>query len=251
MSTIHSARDLGFILYDWLGVEDLRSRERYSEHSRDTFDAFLDVSAQLATQEFASHNALNDQNEPTFDGERVHIIPEVKVALDAFNAAGLTSATLDEALGGLQFPHAVHRACFMWFQAANAGTSGYPLLSIGALNLLAAHASDDLVDRFARPIADGRFFGVMCLSEPDVGSSLGDVATRAVADPGGSHRIFGTRMWISGGEHDLSENIVALVLARYDGGPAGLPGLSLYAVPKFLVNDDGSLGSAMRSPWSV
>ncbi len=242
MSTIHSARDLSFLLYDWLDVEGLCSRERYREHSRDTFDAFLDVSQQLATNEFATHNALNDQNEPTFDGLRVHIIPEVKAALEAFNAAGLTSATLDEALGGLQLPHAVQRACFMWFQAANAGTSGYPLLSMGALNLLAAHASDDLVDRLARPIADGRFFGVMCLSEPDVGSSLGDVTTRAVPETEGRHRIFGTKMWISGGEHDLSENIVALVLARYDGGPAGVSGLSLYAVPKFLVNDDGSLG---------
>ena len=242
MSKILSSRDLQFLLYDWLDTETLTRRERFADHTRETFDSFLDLSEQLATREFATHNALNDQHEPTFDGERVHIIPEVKHALDAFNAAGLTAAAMDESIGGVQLPNTVQRACFMWFQAANTGTAGYPLLTTGAANLLYAHGSRELVETFVPALADGRCFGIMCLSEPDVGSSLGDVATKAVPQVDGSHRLFGTKMWISGGEHDLSENILALVLARYQDGPAGVRGLSLYAVPKYLVNNDGSLG---------
>lgn len=242
MSKIHSARDLSFLLHEWLDVESLTQRERYADHSRETFDVFLDLSEQLATREFATHNARNDQHEPTLDGERVTIIPEVKRALAAFNAAGLAVATMDEEAGGVRLPHTVQRACFMWFQAANTGTAGYPLLTSGAANLLYAYGSKELIDTFQPALADGRCFGTMCLSEPDVGSSLGDVTTRAVPQADGTHRVFGTKMWISGGEHDLSDNILALVLARYADGPAGVAGLSLYAVPKYLVNADGSLG---------
>lgn len=242
MSLILSAADLRFLLYDWLNVEQLCTRDPYRDHSRETFDAFLDLSEELATREFAPHNALSDQNEPTFDGTRVHIIPQVKDALDAFNEAGFTAAGLSGDLGGMDLPQTVQRACFMWFQAANTATAGYPMLSIAALNLLAAHADPAIFDRFGPPLAQGRFFGVMCLSEPDVGSSLGDVTTRATPVGDGTHRVFGTKMWISGGEHDLSDNIIALVLARYQGGPPGVPGLSLYAVPKYLVEDDGTLG---------
>ena len=242
MSKILSRRDLDFLLYEWLGVEALTDRKRFRDHSRETFDGFLDLSEELATGEFAGHSALNDQHEPTFDGERAHIIPQVKRALAAFNAAGLASAAMDGEVGGLQLPNTVLRAGHMWFQAANTGTYGYVLLTMGAANLLSAHASPELVRRFVPALAEGRYFGIMCLSEPEVGSSLGDVTTRAVPQPDGTHRVFGTKMWISGGEHDLSENIVALVLARYDGGPRGVLGLSLYVVPKYIVNPDGTTG---------
>lgn len=242
MSRILSSRDLSFLLYEWLDVEELTARARFADHSRETFDDLLELSERLATQQFAPHNALSDRTEPRFDGEHVHIIDDVKRALDAFNDAGLAAATLDESVGGFQLPNTVQRACHMWFQAANTGTYGYPLLSVGAANLLAAHAGPDLVERYVPGLAEGRFFGTMCLSEPDVGSSLGDVTTRAVPQDDGTHRIFGTKMWISGGDHDLSENIIALVLARYDGGPAGVRGLSLYAVPKFLPTEQGAPG---------
>lgn len=242
MSTILSARDLSFLLHEWLDVEKLTSRERFKEHSRETFDSVLALAEQIATNDFAPHNASSDRHEPEFDGTRVHIRPEVKEALDVFHDAGFTAGAMDEAVGGSQLPHVVHRACFMWFQAANISTSGYPMLAMGVANLLTAHASSELIDTFVPGIAEGRFYGTMCLSEPDVGSSLADVRTKAIPQPDGSHRLFGTKMWISGGEHDLADNIVHLVLARYDGGPDGIPGLSLYAVPKYLVNADGSLG---------
>jgi butyryl-CoA dehydrogenase len=242
MSRIFSARDLEFLLYEWLDVTGLTTRPRFAEHSRETFDAFLEVSAQIAEREFAPHNRRNDAEEPRFDGERVHIIPEVATALAAFNASGLLAGGMDEAVGGMQLPHVVHRACFLWFQAANIATSAYPLLTMANASLLLTHAAPEHVARFVGPMLEGRFTGTMCLSEPQAGSSLSDVNTRAVPAGDGTYRVTGGKMWISGGDHELSETIVHLVLARVAGAPAGVKGLSLFIVPKHLVGDDGRVG---------
>jgi len=237
-----SRRDLDFLLYDWLDVESLTSRERYREHSRETFDAAMEVCAQVATEQFAPHNKIVDANEPTFDGETVHMAAQVKPALEAFWETGLLGASMDAEVGGLQFPYVVTAACTSWFTAANVGTAGYPFLTQGNANLLLAHASPEQVDTWVRPMVSGRFFGTMCLSEPEAGSSLADITTRAEPQADGTYRLFGTKMWISGGDHELSENIVHLVLARVPDGPPGVKGISLFLVPKKLLNDDGSVG---------
>ncbi|WP_433368061.1 acyl-CoA dehydrogenase [Actinoplanes sp. CA-142083] len=242
MSRILSRRDLDFLLYEWLDVEALTARERFAEHSRETFDAFLDVCARIAERDFAPHNRRNDLEEPTFDGERVHVIPEVAAALKAFNEAGLTAATMDERYGGSQLPVVVARACFLWFQAANIGTSSYPMLTMANAHLLITHGSQEQIDTYVRPMLEGRFTGTMCLSEPQAGSSLSDVLTRAVSQGDGTYRVTGSKMWISGGDHELSETIVHLVLARVAGAPAGVKGLSLFVVPKHLVAADGTVG---------
>ncbi len=241
-SQLLSRRDLDFLLYEWLDVDVLTKRARYAEHSRDTFDAVLDLSEQIATRSFAPHNKKNDQNEPHVDGERVHLIPEVKAALDVFGQAGLMAGSMDAEVGGMQLPHVISGACFTWFQAANVGTSSYPFLTIGNANLLLAHGTQQQIDTWVRPMVEGRFFGTMCLSEPQAGSSLTDVCTRAEPQDDGTYRVFGNKMWISAGEHELSENIVHLVLAKMPGGPSGVKGISLFVVPKFLVHGDGSLG---------
>ena len=241
-SKVFSRRDLEFLLYEWLDVEALTKRERFAEHSRETFDAFLEVSAQIAERDFAPHNRRGDLEEPTFDGTRVQVIDEVAVALKAFSESGLLSAGLDAEHGGLQLPQVVHRACFMWLQAANIATSSYSLLTMGNANLLLAYGSEEQIARFARPMLEGRFTGTMCLSEPQAGSALSDVLTRAVPAGDGSYRVTGSKMWISGGDHELSETIVHLVLARVEGAAAGVKGLSLFVVPKHLVGPDGALG---------
>ncbi|MEU7632199.1 acyl-CoA dehydrogenase [Nocardia sp. NPDC049220] len=241
-STLLSRRDLDFLLYEWLDVEPLTERERFAEHSRETFDAALELSEQLATKYFAPHNKLNDANEPTFDGERVTIIPEVSKALAAFADAGLPSAAMDYELGGAQLPATVAQASYAWFQAANPGTAGYPFLTVANANLLVAHGSPEHIARFVRPMLAGRYFGTMCLSEPQAGSSLADIVTRAEPQDDGTYRLFGTKMWISGGDHELGENIVHLVLAKIPGGPAGTKGISLFVVPRFLVGADGVIG---------
>ena len=237
-----SRRDLEFLLHEWLDVQSLTGRERYAEHGRETFDAVLALSAELAADQFAPHNTLSDANEPQFDGERVSIIPEVGAAVRAFADAGLVSAAMDAEVGGGQLPHVVQQACFAWFQAANVSTSGYPMLTMANANLLLAHATPEQVARFVPPMLEGRWFGTMCLSEPQAGSSLADVATRAVRQPDGTFRLFGNKMWISGGDHELGDNIVHLVLARVEGAPVGVKGLSLFATPKFVVGPDGERG---------
>lgn len=241
-SVIMSARDIEFLLYDWLDVASLTERDRFSDHSRETFDQVLRLCQDLATTYFAPHNRENDLHEPTFDGERVHIVPAVGKALRAFSDAGMVGAAMDYEIGGMQLPHVVYTACMSWFHAANVGTAAYVLLTTGNANLLAAHGSPEQIDRFVRPMLDGRNFGTMALSEPQAGSSLADITTRAVPQDDGSYRIFGRKMWISGGDHDLSENIVHLVLARIPGAPEGTRGISLFIVPKFLPDADGKPG---------
>ncbi len=241
-SLVLSRRDLRFLLHEWLDVEGLLTRARYSEHSRDTVDAVVDLAETVATRHFATHNKRNDAEEPTFDGEHVHLHPEVGEALGVYAQSGFLGATFDESLGGLQLPHVVAAAVSAWFQAANCGTAGYPFLTQANAHLLAAHGSPEMVERYVRPMLEGRFFGTMCLSEPQAGSSLADVTTTAEPQDDGSFRLRGNKMWISGGDHELSETILHLVLARTAGAPAGVKGISLFLVPKHLVADDGSVG---------
>ncbi|SNR95233.1 butyryl-CoA dehydrogenase [Geodermatophilus pulveris] len=241
-SLILSRRDLDFLLHEWLDVESLVKRPRYAEHSRETFDAVLDLAEQIATEHFAPHNRTADENEPRMVDGRVVMVPEVKRALDVFVEAGLMAGEFDEEYGGLQLPHVVGQAVFAWFKAANVGTSAYPFLTMGNARLLLAHGSREQIDTYVRPEIEGRWFGTMALSEPQAGSSLADITTKAVPQDDGTYRLFGNKMWISGGDHELTENIVHLVLAKIPGGPPGVKGISLFIVPKVLVDADGSLG---------
>lgn len=239
-SLILSRRDIDFMVYEWLNAEQLCGMPRYADHSRETFDATLDLCEQLATEHFATHNKKNDANEPWFDGETVHMIPEVKAALDLFAQAGLVAAGQDYEMGGMQLPTLVEKACFAWFLAANVGTAAYPFLTIGNANLLMTYGSPTQIETWVKPMMDGRFFGTMCLSEPQAGSSLADIKTRAEPQPDGSYRVFGNKMWISAGEHSLSENIVHLVLAKIPGSSAGVKGISLFIVPRHLLDKQGN-----------
>src|SRR6201990_1109330 len=241
-STLLSRRDLDFLLYEWLRVDELTKRERFAEHSRETFDGVLDLCEQLAGRYFAQHNKTSDANEPTFDGEKVTIIPEVKEAWDAFVQADLIPMSMDQQLGGAQLPVTVAQAGFAWFSAANVSTTGYLMLTMANANLLARFGSPELIDAFLQPMLTGRFSGTMALSETQAGSSLADILTRAEPQDDGTYRLFGSKMWISGAEHELTDNIVNLVLAKIPGGPPGTKGISLFVVPKFVVNADGSIG---------
>ena len=242
MSNLLSRRDLDFLLFEWLRVDELTKRERFAEHSTDTFSALLDLCEELATKYFAPHNKKNDANEPSFDGEKVTLNPEVKEAIDAFAQADLLAAGMDHAIGGWQLPTVISGAGLAWFHAANVGSAAYMLLSLANANLLAHYGTPEQIERFVKPTLAGRFTGTMCLSEPQAGSSLADITTRAEPQPDGTYRLFGSKMWISGGDHELTENIVHLVLAKIVGAPAGTKGISLFIVPKYLVEDDGSIG---------
>jgi alkylation response protein AidB-like acyl-CoA dehydrogenase len=241
-STLLSRRDLDFLLYEWLRIDELTERDRFAEHSRETFDGVLDLCEQLAMRYFAPHNKKSDAAEPSFDGEKVTVIGEVKEALDAFTQADLVGVAMDGEFGGAQLPVTIAEAGLAWFSAANISTTGYLMLTMANANLIAKFGTAEQVDAFLRPMVAGRFSGTMALSETQAGSSLADILTRAEPQADGSYRLFGSKMWISGAEHELTDNIVNLVLAKIPGGPAGTKGISLFIVPKYLVNKDGSIG---------
>ena len=235
MTELISRRDIDFLLYEWLDIEELATQQRFAEHSRDTFDAVLDLAADMAERLFAPHNRESDENEPYVDQDgRVVLVDGVRIALEEFAKAGFIAGTFDDSVGGLQLPTTVSRAVMAWFQAANAATTSYPFLTIANANLLVEHGTAEQVETWVAPMLEGRYFGTMCLSEPEAGSSLADLSTKATPAADGTYRVTGTKMWISAGEHELSENIVHLVLAKAPGGGPGTKGISLLIVPKFL-----------------
>ncbi len=236
-------RDLDFMLYELFDVESMTSRERYSDHNRETFDAAINTSRVVAEKYFLPIRQKVDTNQPTFDGEKVHMIPEIKVALDAVVEAGLAAPGADYELGGMQLPALVAAVSGAYLNAAASTTMGYIGLTNANANLINAHGTPQQKEKWLAPLLNGRFAGTMAMSEPGAGSSLSDLTTYAVAGDDGAYRITGNKIWISGGDHELNENIVHLVLARVKGAPRGVKGISLFIVPKFLVNDDGSLGA--------
>lgn len=234
-----SRRDLRFLLEEWLDLNALTARARYSGQSLGDYRAIIELAEQLAADIFAPHNRAADMAEPHVEDGCVVLVPEVKAALEAFAESGLFGATLDSGVGGLQLPFTVGLAVTAWFSAANVGTANYAFLTTAAANMLARHGSPEQVERWVRPMASGRYLGTMCLSEAQAGSSLGDISTRAALQSDGTYRLTGSKMWISAGEHELAENIVHLVLAKIPGGPPGVKGISLFVVPRWLVDETG------------
>jgi butyryl-CoA dehydrogenase len=242
MAELLSRRDLDFLLFDVLDAEGLYARPRFSMHDRAVFSAVLDQAFALAEGAFAPFAAKLDAEEPEFDGERVRTIPELPAAIAAYVEAGFPAMGFSEDLGGVQLPFTVATTAGLVFTAANAPAQNYAFLTSAAANLLCAFGSQEQIALYAKPLIEGRWFGTMALSETQAGSSLGDVRTRAEPNGDGSYNLVGSKMWISGAEHELRENIVNLVLARLPGAPAGVKGISLFIAPKFVPDADGRPG---------
>ncbi|WP_350561055.1 acyl-CoA dehydrogenase [Psychrobacter sp. CAL346-MNA-CIBAN-0220] len=234
--------ELPFQLYDVLDTERLCNSPKFEEHNRATFDAVLDTAKKMATNLFLPHNHIADQNEPQFDGKKVSMIDDVQVAFDAFRESGFIAGRYSFEEGGMQLPETVMTAVAGYFMAANPSTTAYPFLTTAAINVLSHFASDDIKNAFMPRLLTGEFTGTMALTEPHAGSSLADIRTTAVKQDDGSYRIKGSKIYISGGDHELSDNIIHLVLAKVPGGPGGVKGISLFAVPKYRLNDDESIG---------
>jgi butyryl-CoA dehydrogenase len=243
---------LDFLLYEWLEVSNLQQRERFSDHSRETFDAVLDTCERIAKEKYAPFNRLVDIEEPRFDGEKVILPQATHDAQKAYAESGMLSAAQNYDIGGMQLPYTVEAAANSFFAMASV-SMGSGLLTVGNANLLMVHGTELQRKVFALNEFSGRWSGTMCLSEPQAGSSLSDVMTRAVpdgdayaADPlGARYRLKGNKMWISAGDHELTENIIHLVLAKIpdeDGKLIpGVRGISLFIVPKKLVNEKAEL----------
>lgn len=241
MTQLIDDKDLNFLLYDVFKLEQLTQLERYQEHDKTTFDSILDTAKGIATDYFAPHNAKADQHEPTFDGKKVETIAEVKTAWKQFADAGLLCAQHDYDAGGMQLPILVNMACNAFFMSTNPSTVAYSFLTAAAANVIQAFGTEEQKHTFVPHMFSGRFSGTMALTEPDVGSSLGDLTTKAIPQADGSYRIKGQKMFISGGDQDITENIVHLVLARIQDAPQGVKGISLFIVPKFKTRADGPL----------
>jgi butyryl-CoA dehydrogenase len=242
MSTIVNRRDLDFLLYETLGMETLLENERFADYDREAIEAILDVSQSIAEEHYQPSAGKLDANEPEFINGKVEIIPEVKQALTEYKNAGLFAAGYDADRGGMQLPIMVGQALSSMFVCANTSISSYAFLTQGAANMLLACGSEDLIDKYFPKMRAGDWYGTMCLSEPQAGSSLSDIRCKAEPVGDGSYKLSGAKMWISAGDHELSENIVHMVLAKIPGSPAGVKGISLFLVPKHRVNDDGSIG---------
>ncbi|CAM4324493.1 acyl-CoA dehydrogenase [Deinococcus marmoris] len=244
MAPFLSKRDLRFQLFEVLDTAALPQRPRFADHSREVYEDVLNLAYNVADKYFASHARESDMNEPHVVDGKVQLLPAVKDAMRAFREAGFFSAHHDEELGGLQLPWVMTQAVQAHFQAANVGSSGYPFLTIGNANLQRVFASPQQQEKYMLPLVEGRWFGTMALSEPHAGSGLADITTTATPREDGTYSISGSKMWISGGEHELAENIVHLALARIKGGAAGVKGISLFLVPRYRINDDGTPGES-------
>ena len=245
---------LDFLLNDWLRTGELCERARFADHSVETFAAVLDTAEKIAKTKYAPFNRLVDTQEPRTetdaDGALRVVLPQATHdAWAAYSGSGMLSAAQDYDIGGMQLPYTVEASANAIFSMASVSIS-WAMLTTGNANLLMAHGTEMQKQVFAANEFAGRWMGTMCLSEPQAGSSLSDVATRAVLEDeadalGPRYRLTGNKMWISGGEHEITENIVHLVLAKIPGSDGklvpGTRGISLFIVPKQLVDKAGEL----------
>lgn len=236
--------DIRFALYDVLGADALFARLGYGEATRDVLDAVLDEAARFTETVLAPLNSVGDEIGSTFDKSTGDVTtpPGFKAAYGQFVEGGWIGLTASPDFGGQGLPHTMGVPLNELVNAANLAWGNFPLLSHGAVEALKQHGEDWQREVFLKPLVDGRWTGTMCLTEPHCGTDLGLLKTRAEPNGDGSYSITGTKIFITAGEHDLTDNIVHLVLAKLPDAPAGAKGISLFVTPKFKVSRDGTTG---------
>jgi len=237
-------RDIRFALYDVLGVEGAFRDLHFDDASRETVDAVLDEAARFCETVLAPLNKVGDEFGVDYDKATASVTtaPGFKEAYVQFAEGGWGGLAAPAEFGGLGLPHVLGMPLEEMVDAANLAWGNFPLLSHGAANALRLHGEDWQRDVFLTKLVSGEWTGTMCLTEPHCGTDLGLLKTKAEPDADGTHSISGTKIFITAGEHDLTPNIVHLVLARLPDAPAGSKGISLFIVPKFKVDRDGSVG---------
>jgi alkylation response protein AidB-like acyl-CoA dehydrogenase len=224
-------RFMDFLLDDVLEIDELFTLDAFSGHDRETVHLFLDGARRVAREELFPRYRVIDSEPPTFEGGRIRTHPEMHHLWRTLVDMGFLSTSRPESVGGSGLPLVVTSAAFAYLMAGSLSALSFIGLTTGAAHLIEAFGSDDLKVRFMRPMYEGRYAGTMALTEPHAGSGLADITTRATPRDDGSFSLKGAKIFISAGDHDLTENIVHLVLARTDGAPAGTKGISLFAVP--------------------
>ncbi|NRF68625.1 acyl-CoA dehydrogenase [Aquincola sp. S2] len=243
MSYRAPVKDMLFVMKELAGIDAVAQLPGHAEAGYDTAAAVLEECAKLNEDVIAPLNRPGDLNPSSFANGEVRTTPGFKQAFRQFADGGWQGLQHPVELGGQGLPKLIHAACAEMVNSANLSFALCPLLTDGAIEALLTAGSDEQKTTYIPKMVDGTWTGSMNLTEPQAGSDLSMVRTRAEPQPDGSYKIFGTKIFITYGEHDLAENIVHLVLARVVGAPEGVKGISLFIVPKFLLNADGSLGA--------
>jgi alkylation response protein AidB-like acyl-CoA dehydrogenase len=245
-------RDVDFLLHELLNVEELTALPYFADHGRETFDLFLASTRRLARTVLYPAYRPMDQEPPVFEGGKVRVHPRMKELYRAMISLGLGNAARPASVGGQQLPLTVSTLASAYLMAANLSAYGFVGLTAGAAHLIEAFGDETLKRELMTPLYSGEWTGTMALTEPGAGSSLADVSTRAVPAPDGTYRLKGSKIFISGGDHDLTDNIVHMTLARIEDAPPGIKGVSLFAVPKNrseggkLVSNDVTVAGAIH-----
>jgi butyryl-CoA dehydrogenase len=255
-NTLLDDRDVEFLLYDVLSVERLTELPAFAEHSRATFDLLLQTTRRLAREVlFPAYRAM-DASPPVFENGRVHVHPIMRDIYPRLVELGLINAARPPEVGGLDLPITVHTAALAYLLAGNLGASGYTFLTTGAAHLIEAFGSEELKRTYMDRMYSGEWTGTMALTEPQAGSSLADVKTTAQPAGEGHYLLRGEKTFISGGDQDLTGNIVHLALARIQGAPPGIKGVSLFVVPRLrpegerlVPNDVQTAGMIHKIGW--
>jgi butyryl-CoA dehydrogenase len=236
-----SRRNLDFLLYEVHGVERLSSHPYFQDHTRETYVLVLDTALKMARDLTYPYLQEMDERTPTLENGQVKVHPAVKTMMKEWGEGGWIAAPLPYEVGGQQLPISVTMSCNYIFAAANFSSTGFPLLSAGTSHLILSFGSDELKEIYVPPLLSGDWQGTMALTEPQAGSSLADITTRADPTEQGYYKIRGQKIFISAGDHDGVENVVHMMLAKIKGAPAGVKGISLFLVPKKRVRSDGTL----------
>ena len=236
-------REIGFVLNDVLNVAQLAELPGYEEATPDLIEGLLDEAAKLIEQEIAPLSRAADEQGCVYKDGEVQVPDGYAEAYKLYWEAGWVGVCNPTEHNGLGLPYTLGKAVEEMLCGGNVGFALYPGLTTGAYEAIEASASDELKDKYLPKLGNGEWTGTMCMTEPQAGSDVGAVKTRAVPQDDGSYKLDGNKIFISSGEHGMADNIVHFVLARMPDSPPGVKGLSTFLVPKFLLNDDGSIGA--------
>lgn len=234
-------KEMRFVMKELAELENICALPAYADIDVETVDAVIEEGAKFASEVLAPLNVIGDQNGTTMDADGAIEAPGFKEAYQQYVEGGWSTMPCEAEFGGVGMPHIAGSAVSEMWASANLAFSIGPMLSIGAISALEKHASDALQSKYLGPMVSGQWTGTMNLTEPQAGSDLAAVRTKAI--PSGDHYLItGTKIYISWGDHRMTENIIHLVLARTPDAPKGVKGISMFIVPKFMVNDDGVCG---------
>jgi alkylation response protein AidB-like acyl-CoA dehydrogenase len=244
LNKLVDTRDCRFVLFEMLEVDKLNKFPKYADMDRDTLEATLDLAEQIAMEQVYPSNTIADKEGVKYNPDTKEVkVPEAyKPAMKAYHEAGFISLAIEPEFGGMGLPEVLFQSCTEYFTAACVAFTMYPMLTIGAANMIKTFGTPEQKATYLPKMYTGEWGGTMCLTEPDAGSDVGALKSKAIKQADGTYKISGTKIFISSGDNDIYKNVIHPVLARIEGDPGGTKGISIFIVPKFLINKDGSLG---------